>query len=86
MEYDKKLKNRLRRIEGQVRGVLGMMESEKDCKELVGQLSAVRAAVDKTIALVIAENLVNCLREEVAEEPKVSQLLNEAVELLVKSR
>ncbi len=33
MEYDKKVVNRLKRIEGQIKGVLGMMEQGKDCRE-----------------------------------------------------
>lgn len=38
MEYDQKIKNRLRRIEGQIKGVLTMMEQGKDCREVVTQL------------------------------------------------
>jgi len=47
MEYDDNVILRLKRIEGQVRGVLKMMEEGKDCKDVVEQLSAVRSAADK---------------------------------------
>lgn len=46
MEYNQHVKNRLRRIEGQVKGVLNMMEQGKDCREIVTQLSAARSAID----------------------------------------
>ncbi|HEY2420209.1 MAG TPA: metal-sensing transcriptional repressor, partial [Neobacillus sp.] len=42
MEYDAKIKNRVKRAEGQLRGILGMMEDTKDCKEVITQLSATR--------------------------------------------
>ncbi|MGC5324662.1 metal-sensitive transcriptional regulator [Brevibacillus sp. SYSU BS000544] len=86
MVYDNKLKNRLKRIEGQVRGILGMMENEKDCKELVVQLTAARAAIDKSIALIVAENLAECLREEDRSMEQITPIINEAIELMIKSR
>ncbi|PEX82414.1 metal-sensitive transcriptional regulator, partial [Bacillus cereus] len=63
MEYKKNTKNRLKRIEGQIRGVLRMMEEDKDCKDIVTQLSASRSAIDRTIGLIVAENLEQCLRD-----------------------
>lgn len=49
MRYDDEVKKRLKRIEGQVRGVLKMMEEEQHCKDVVNQLSAVRSATDKPL-------------------------------------
>ncbi|ASS73775.1 cytoplasmic protein [Tumebacillus algifaecis] len=86
MEYTDGMKNRLKRIEGQIRGVLSMMEQDKDCREVVTQLSAVRSAVDRTIGLIVAGNLENCVREELEKGNKPDQVIKEAVELLVKSR
>ncbi len=56
--------NRLKRIEGQVRGVLRMMEEGKDCREVITQLTASRSALDRTIGLVVGTNLEQCLREQ----------------------
>jgi DNA-binding FrmR family transcriptional regulator len=86
MEYNKEIKNRLRRIEGQVKGVLGMMEQGKDCKSVVAQLSAVRNAIDRAIAVIVSTNLENCLRESLEKGEKTEHLVKEAVKLLVKSR
>ena len=44
MEYTDPVKNRVKRMEGQLRGILKMMEEEKDCKAVITQLSAVRAS------------------------------------------
>ncbi|MDF2661550.1 MAG: hypothetical protein K0Q94_4341 [Paenibacillus sp.] len=86
MQYDEDMKRRLRRVEGQVRGILKMMEEEKNCKDVVSQLSAVRSAVDKTMAHIVAVNLEKCIVEEREAGKDTGKLVQEAVELLIKSR
>ncbi|MFC0214084.1 metal-sensitive transcriptional regulator [Paenibacillus chartarius] len=86
MEYDNALKNRLKRIEGQIRGVLGMLDSGEDCRDIVTQLSAVRTAVDRTIGVVIGANLQHCISEELEKGNSPDKVIQDAVELLVKSR
>src|SRR5699024_1112196 len=51
MKYDQKVMNRLKRIEGQIKGIIKMMEEDKDCKEVVTQLSASRSAIDRAIGV-----------------------------------
>ncbi|WP_127530988.1 metal-sensitive transcriptional regulator [Paenibacillus kobensis] len=84
--YPDEIKARLKRIEGQVRGVLRLMEEGKPCKDVVGQLSAVRNASDRAIAQIVAENLQQCLLDEQTSGGDTSKLVKQAVELLVKSR
>ncbi|MGJ9456893.1 metal-sensitive transcriptional regulator [Oceanobacillus sp. CF4.6] len=86
MKYDDKMKNRLKRIEGQIRGVLKMMDEDKDCKDVVTQLSAAKTALDRTSALIVSKNLEQCIREEQANGESAETVINEAVSLLVKSR
>jgi DNA-binding FrmR family transcriptional regulator len=85
-DYSEDIKRRLRRIEGQVRGVLRLMEEGTSCKEVVSQLSAVRNASDKAIAQIVADNLQQCILEEQKAGGDTSKLVQQAVELLVKSR
>ncbi|NLY80647.1 MAG: metal-sensitive transcriptional regulator [Lysinibacillus sp.] len=84
MKYDTKSINRLKRIEGQIRGIIRMMEEEKDCKDVVTQLSAVRSAVDRTIGVIVSENLIECIQK--SESENMNELVQEAVNLIVKSR
>ena len=86
MEYDKSVIHRLKRIEGQVKGVLGMMEQEKDCRDIVTQLSAARNALDRTIGVIVSENLEQCVRENIENGEGTEHLVKQAVELLIKSR
>lgn len=86
MEYTQAIKNRLKRIEGQIRGVLRMMEEEKECKDVVSQLSASRTALDRAIAHVVAQNLQKCVQEQQVKGEGSSEVVDEAIQLLVKSR
>lgn len=87
MEYDQQVRNRLKRIDGQIQGILRMMEEGKDCKQVITQLSAARSAIDRTIGLVVSTNLVHCIQGEGNQEDKThEELIQEAVNLLVKSR
>ncbi|WP_088068838.1 metal-sensitive transcriptional regulator [Gottfriedia luciferensis] len=86
MVYDDKVKNRVKRIEGQLRGILKMMEEDKECKDVITQLSAVRSAMDRTIGVIVSSNLVECVRLAEEKGENAEELVKEAVNLLVKSR
>lgn len=87
MEYDDKVVNRLKRIEGQIKGVLRMIEEGKDCKEVVTQLSASRSAIDRTIGVIVSSNIIECIQKVDDKNPMSQEaIVKEAVDLLVKSR
>jgi len=86
MDYTQEIKNRLKRVEGQIRGVIRMMEENGDCKEVVTQLSAARSAIDRTIGLIVAKNLENCIRKTEKNGEDAEKVIREAVDMLVKSR
>lgn len=86
MEYNDQMKNRIKRMEGQLRGILKMMEENKECKDVVTQLSAVRSAVDRTVGVIVSSNLVECVMEAEKNGSNKDDYIKEAVNLLVKSR
>lgn len=86
MEYNDQMKNRVKRIEGQVKAILRMMEEEKDCRDIVVQMSAARNAMDRAIGLVVSTNLEHCVRTQIEKGEGTEELIQEAVNLLVKSR
>jgi CsoR family transcriptional regulator, copper-sensing transcriptional repressor len=74
---------RLRRAEGQLRGVQRMVEAEADCQEVLTQLSAVKAALDQVGLHLISERMRSCLQVgdegcEAAFETAVATLLRYA--------
>ncbi len=55
------LRARLSRIEGQIRGIAKMLESERPCEDVVTQLMAVRSGIDTVGALVLDQHLGACI-------------------------
>lgn len=55
--------NRLRRAQGQIGGVIRMLEEGRDCKDVVTQLAAVSRALDKAGFTIVATGLRQCLLE-----------------------
>ncbi len=53
--------NRLRRAQGQLGGVIRLIEEGRDCKDVVTQLAAVAKAVDRAGFAIIASGLRDCL-------------------------
>lgn len=85
-QYDKKIINRIKRAEGQMRGILAMMEEGKDCVDVVTQLSAVRSSIDRAMGLIVAENLVACVNDQEKNGISQEESIQQAINLLVKSR
>ena len=55
------LHKRLRRIEGQVRGIQGMVEDDRYCIDVLTQISAVQAALDKVALGLMDEHARHCI-------------------------
>ena len=60
-EAARDLRDRLARIEGQVRGVSKMIGEQRPCDEVLVQIMAVRAALEKIAAAVVSNSIDNCL-------------------------
>ncbi|MCF6524233.1 metal-sensitive transcriptional regulator [Streptomyces sp. JJ36] len=56
--------NRLRRAQGQLAGIIRMIEEGRDCEDVVTQLAAVSRALDRAGFAIIATGLQHCLTEQ----------------------
>ena len=65
-EY-KDLMNRLSRIEGQVRGVKGMLERDAYCVDILTQVAAINAALNSFNKVLLAEHIRTCVAEDIKE-------------------
>ena len=79
-----KLTHRLKRAEGQIRGVQKMIEEEKECIDIVTQLSAARSSIDRVMGLLVAENFRKCLEEECENPEEREEKINQAIQLIMK--
>ena len=77
---------RLKRSEGQLRGIQKMMEDERDCVDIITQLTAVRSSVDRIIELMITENLTTCINEPLEDPQAQKERLEKAVKYLIKRK
>ena len=77
---------RLKRSEGQLRGIQKMMEEERDCIDIITQLTAVRSSVDRMIELMITENLTTCINDPLEDPQAQKERLEKAVKYLIKRK
>jgi DNA-binding FrmR family transcriptional regulator len=68
------LLNRLKRLEGQVRGVEKMIEDGRDCESIITQLGAVRAAIESVGALLLSNYMKICFDNKTTECSSVESL------------
>src|SRR3954447_13095127 len=70
------LRTRLRRIEGQVRGVQGMIEDDRCCIDVLTQISAIQAALDKVALGLLDGHTRHCLIGEGSTEASADELMS----------
>lgn len=84
MKCNKSTLNRMKRTQGQMNGILNMMEDERSCEDIVMQLRAVRSSIDKVIALITAENLIQTI--EGVQPLQTNESIDAAIKLFVDSK
>lgn len=78
----KDLMNRLKRIEGQVRGVENMLENDAYCVDIITQVSAINAALNSFNKKLIANHLKTCVAEGIQNGDET--IIEETTELIQK--
>ena len=79
----KDLADRLKRIEGQVRGIQKMVDEGRPCEDIITQLMAVRSALDKVGITIISQHVKECARVAAGEGDE-SQTLERALSLFLR--
>lgn len=79
----KDLITRLRRIEGQVKGIQRMIEKEEECTDILVQIAAIRAAINKVGGLVLQNYSKNCVRK-VSENKDTEEEMEKLINAIVK--
>ena len=73
---------RLKRIEGQVRGLMKMIEDDKSCEEILIQISSVKSALHKTGQVILEGHLHHCVIDGIRDgkEDETIKKLSTAIE------
>ena len=78
-EKDKaNLQNRLRRIEGQIRGLQRMVDEDKYCVDILTQIASVLAATKKVGLIILDDHIHGCVRDAMISDngdPYIAELL-----------
>jgi DNA-binding FrmR family transcriptional regulator len=76
-ETKDQLHKRLRRIEGQVRGIQKMVEEDRYCIDVLQQMSAVQAAMDKVALGLLDDHVKHCMAEGADDEKRRREMTEE---------
>lgn len=80
----KKLIDRLKRIEGQIRGIEKMITEDRECMAVLKQIAAANGAI-KSLGMVVLENhLKGCVSEAIRGKSDNDELINQVIELFNK--
>ena len=77
-EEKKKILTRLRRIEGQTRGIQRMVEEDKYCVDIMTQIAGVQAALEQVSLLLMENHLLHCVTEAIQEgkgDEKIAEIM-----------
>lgn len=72
-----KLQNRLRRIEGQVRGLQRMVEKEAYCVDVLTQVASVVSALEKVGTILLKDHVEHCVRRSLESGEEADQKIEE---------
>lgn len=88
MHQTNQIVNRLKRIEGQVRGVSKMVEEDRYCIDILNQLQAVKAALARTESAILKNHTAHCVAEAIASGDDAAQRekFEELIDLFEKVR
>lgn len=80
--------NRLRRIEGQVRGISSMIEQDRYCVDILTQMQAIKSALSKVESAILKDHTAHCVADAMAsgDEAEQKQKIGELINLLEKAR
>lgn len=81
MKCDLSLRNRIKRAQGQMQGVLSMMDVDASCMDILTQLKAIRSSIDTAIGILTTSNLIQTIQEQNDIE---LDSLEDAINLVVK--
>lgn len=73
-EHQRDVVNRLKRIEGQVRGLIDMVESGRSCEDVAQQMSAARKAMDKAFYRMMACSVMEAVSVSESEDETIREV------------
>lgn len=73
---------RLRKMEGQLKGIQKMVEEDKYCVDVLNQLSSIIAAARKVATIIMKDHIKGCVRDALTRNENSEEYVNELVEVV----
>jgi DNA-binding FrmR family transcriptional regulator len=81
-EQRKRIQNRLKRLEGQIRGLQTMIDAGKDCESVITQVMAAKSALNQVGLLIIGHSMKTCLAA--GDAATKDEIVDEALAVLLR--
>ena len=75
---------RLRRMEGQLKGIQKMIEEDKYCVDVLNQLSSIIAATQKVANIIMKDHIQGCVRDALVHDDRSQEHVNELISVVEK--
>lgn len=79
-----KILSRLKRIEGQIRGIQGMIIEERPCSDIMVQMTAAKSALNQVSKLILENHVNSWFNSSVYSDDISQDMINEVMELILK--
>ncbi|MBI2832430.1 MAG: metal-sensitive transcriptional regulator [Chloroflexi bacterium] len=82
IEDKKEILLRLRKMEGQLKGIQKMVEEDKYCVDVMNQLSSIIAATHKVAAIILKDHIQGCVKDALTRNERSDEYVNELIEVV----
>ncbi|KAB3530268.1 metal-sensitive transcriptional regulator [Alkaliphilus serpentinus] len=82
MDVKKDIINRLKTIKGHINGIEKMIEEDKGCHEVLVQITAIKASIEKVGLLIIEENSKECLMKDHVTNEEIEDIIKNIIKFM----
>lgn len=82
LKRDQEIINRLKRIEGQVRGLQRMVDEDQYCIKILNQIAAVRGALDKVTLKIFERHTQGCVKSALKNKEDEEEIIEELIQVI----
>ncbi|MBS4539698.1 metal-sensitive transcriptional regulator [Clostridium sp. D2Q-11] len=75
---------RLRKVEGQIKGIQKMVDEDKYCGDILIQIAAAKSALNKVGGLILENYMKNCIKRDIIDNDNSEEAIQDLINIMVK--
>lgn len=75
---------RLRKIEGQIKGIQKMVEEDKYCADILVQIAAAKSALNKVGGIILENYTTNCIKKDIIDGENNEEAIQNLINIIIK--